>query len=85
VLAGRGVFHEEADDRFAITPLDIVMAAGNDPSPGKPYDILMLLTQPGALIRTEDEFRQLFTAAGLRLTRVIPTDSQNSILEAVRE
>ena len=68
-----------------IVAVDIVMAAGNDPSPAKPFDILMLLTQPGALIRTEDEFRQLFTAAGLRLTRVIPTDSQNSVLEAVRE
>jgi hypothetical protein len=68
-----------------IVAVDIVMAAGNDPSPAKTFDILMLLTQPGALIRTEDEFRQLFTAAGLRLTRVIPTDSQNSVLEAVRE
>ena len=68
-----------------IVAVDIVMAAGNDPSPAKPFDILMLLTQPGALIRTEDEFRQLFTAAGLRLTKVVPTDSQNSVLEAVRE
>jgi hypothetical protein len=74
MLTGPGVFREEADDRFAITPLDIVVAAGNDPSPAKPFDILML--SPNLLIRTEDEFRQLFTAAGLRLTRVIPTDSQ---------
>lgn len=68
-----------------VIAVDIVMAAGNDPSPAKPFDILMLLTQPGALIRTEDEFRQLFTAAGLRLTRVISTSSQNSVLEATRE
>jgi len=68
-----------------IVAVDIVMAAGNDPSPAKPFDILMLLTQPGALIRTEDEFRRIFTAAGLRLTRIIPTASQNSVLEAVRE
>jgi hypothetical protein len=68
-----------------IVAVDIVMAAGNDPSPAKPFDILMLLTQPGALIRTEDEFRRLFAAAGLRLTRVIPTASQNSVLEGVRE
>ena len=67
-----------------IVAVDIVMPAGNDPSPAKPFDILMMLTQPGALIRTEDEFRRLFTAAGLRLSRVIPTASQNSVLEGVR-
>jgi hypothetical protein len=67
-----------------VIAVDIVMAAGNDPSPAKPFDILMLLTQPGARIRTEDEFRQLFTAAGLRLTRVIPMASQNSILEGTQ-
>ena len=67
-----------------IVAVDIVMAAGNDPTPAKPFDILMLLVQPGALIRTEDEFRRLFAAAGLRLTRVIPTGAQNSVLEGVR-
>jgi len=66
-----------------IVAVDIVMPAGNDPSPAKPFDILMLLTQPGALIRTEGEFRQLFRSAGLRLTRVVPTASQNSVLEGV--
>ena len=72
-------------DGGRIVAVDIVMAAGNDPSPAKPFDILMLLTQPGALIRTEDEFRELFAAAGLRLTSMIPTASQNTVLEAVRE
>jgi hypothetical protein len=62
----------------------MVMTAGNDPSPAKPFDILMLLTQPGGQIRTEAEFCQLFTAAGLRLTRIIPTASPNSVLEGVR-
>ena len=32
---------------------------------------------------TEAEFRDLFAAAGLLLTRVIPTASPNSILEGV--
>ena len=52
-------------------------------SPATSFDILMLLNQPGGRIRTEAEFRALFTA-GLRLTRVIPTASPNSILECVR-
>jgi hypothetical protein len=67
-----------------VIAVEMVMTAGNDPSPAKPFDILMLLTQPGGRIRTEAEFRQLFTAAGLRLTRVIPTASPNSVLEGVR-
>lgn len=62
---------------------EMLMPAGNDPSPAKPFDILMLLNQSGR-IRTEAEFRELFTAAGLRLTRIIPTASPNSILEGVR-
>jgi len=71
-------------DGGKILAVDIVMTAGNAATPAKPFDMLMLLTQPGALIRTEDEFRRLFAAAGLRLNRVIPTASQNSVLEAVR-
>ncbi len=41
----------------------------------------MLLNQPGGRIRTEAEFRELFAEAGLRLSRVVPTASPNSILE----
>ncbi len=67
-----------------VIAVEMLMPAGNDPSPAKPFDILMLLNQPGGRIRTEAELRQLFTAAGLRLTRIIPTASPNSILEAVR-
>ena len=67
-----------------IVVVEMVMVAGNEPSPAKPLDILMLLIQPGGRIRTEAEFRQLFAAAGLRLSRIIPTASPNSVLEAVR-
>jgi len=72
-----------ADDGKVLV-VEMLLAPGNDPSPGKPFDILMLLNQPGGRIRTEVEFNGLFTAAGLRLIRVIPTASPNSILEGVR-
>jgi hypothetical protein len=67
-----------------ILVVEMVMEAGDDPSPAKTFDILMLLNQPGGRIRTEAEFRQLFAAAGLRLTRIIPTASPNRVLEGVR-
>lgn len=63
--------------------VEMLMPAGNEPSPAKAFDILMLLNQPGGRIRTEAEFRELFAAAGLRLSRVAPTASPNSILEGV--
>ena len=45
-------------------------------------DLLMLVVSPGRE-RTEPEFRELLTAAGFRLTRVIPTASSLSIVEGV--
>lgn len=64
--------------------VEMVLPSGNQPSPGKPFDVLMLLMHPGARIRTEAELGQLFEAAGLRLNRIIATTSPNSILEGVR-
>ena len=68
-----------------VLAVEMVLPPGNEPSPGKAFDILMMLVHAGARIRTEAEFRDLFAAAGLRLTRVIRTPSPNGILEGVRE
>jgi hypothetical protein len=64
--------------------VEMVLPSGNEPSPGKAFDLLMLLIHAGARIRTKSELGDLLAAAGLRLTRVIPTASPNSILESVR-
>jgi len=61
--------------------VEMVLPPGNDASPGKAFDILMMLIHPGARIRTEAEFRDLFALAGLHLTRITPTASPNSIME----
>jgi hypothetical protein len=71
-------------DGGKVLVVEMVMPAGNDPSPGKPFDILMLVNQPGGRVRTEVEFRELFVAAGLRLNRIVPTGVPHSVLEAVR-
>ena len=63
--------------------VEMVMPTSNDPSPARTFDLLMLLGNVGGRVRTEAEFRDLFAAAGLRLDRVIPTASPNSILEGV--
>lgn len=66
-----------------ILVVEMVMPDGNEPSPAKSFDLLMMLANPGGRVRTEAEFRDLFSAAGLRLSRVIATSSPNSLLEGV--
>jgi hypothetical protein len=69
-----------ADGRVLV--VDHVVASGNRFDWGKLMDINMMVML-GSKERTKDEFRQLFSQAGLRLKRVIRTASSLSILEAV--
>ena len=62
--------------------VDNVIQPGNDFSPGKFLDLQMLIF-PGGCERTEKEFRDLFAAAGWRLSRIIPTDAGDSIVEGI--
>jgi SAM-dependent methyltransferase len=61
--------------------LESVLLPANQPDFGKVIDIEMLL-MPGGRERTEDEFRALFERAGFRLTRIVPTKSPLSVIEA---
>jgi O-methyltransferase/methyltransferase family protein len=63
--------------------IEALIPPGNEPSPVKFVDLQMLVMNGGRQ-RTEEEYRQLYAASGLRLTRVIPTRSQFSIVEGVR-
>jgi hypothetical protein len=62
--------------------IEEVIPAGDRPSFGKLADLQMLVS-PGGQERTEDEYRALCAAAGLRLTRVIPTGVSRCIIECV--
>jgi len=61
-----------------------IVPAGNAPAAVKTMDLVMLVQTDGGRERTEEEFRQLFARAGLRLARVIQTRADNSILEVAR-
>ena len=63
--------------------IESVIPPGNGPFGGKFLDLVMLLI-PGGKERTEDEYRTLFAKAGFELSRVIPTDTEVSIVEAVK-
>lgn len=62
--------------------VEIVIPPADTPSFGKWLDLMMLLVNGRE--RTEEEYRRLFSAAGLQLTGVIPTDSDVSIIEGVQ-
>lgn len=63
--------------------VEFVVPPGNGPSFSKLLDLTMLLIPEGAE-RTVEEYRALFAAAGLRLSRVVNTAAEVSVIEAVK-
>jgi O-methyltransferase domain/Dimerisation domain len=61
--------------------LEAVLAAGNAPDFAKLLDLEMMLF-PGGRERTAEEFGALFDRVGLKLTKVVPTESMLSVVEA---
>jgi O-methyltransferase domain len=62
---------------------EMVLPTGDAPHLGKMLDVIMLAIT-GGQERTEPEYRHLLNAAGLKLTRVVPTESAVSVVEAVQ-
>jgi hypothetical protein len=62
--------------------IEQVLPEGNTFHPGKMMDMTMLTLTPGQE-RTECEYRALLEKANFKLTRVIPTNSAVSIVEAI--
>lgn len=75
--------HRAARPGSRVVLLEAVIAPGNDPHLGKWIDLEMLLL-PGGKERTEREYRDLFAETGFRMTKVIPTQSSLSVVEAIR-
>ena len=68
--------------RGRVILLESVLPSGNAPDFGKVIDLEMLI-MPGGRERTADEFRALFASAGFSMTRIVPTQSPLSVIEAV--
>jgi hypothetical protein len=68
------------DSRVLI--IEMVLPEGNTFHPGKMLDMTMLATTLGQE-RTEHEYRMLREKAGFKISRVIPTISSVSIIEAI--
>lgn len=64
-----------------ILVVEMVIPPGNEPSFGKWLDLMMLLV--AGRERTKEEYSRLFSAAGLRMTGIIQTTSDVSIVEGI--
>lgn len=64
--------------------VESVIPPGNEPFFGKLLDVNMLV-MPGGQERTEEEYRTLYGKAGFRLSRIVPTLSEVSVIEGVPE
>ncbi len=65
-------------DASRVLVIDAVMTPGNDPDPNKNLDLGIMAMTPGRE-RTREEFASLFAAAGLHLTRIIPTQAPSTL------
>jgi O-methyltransferase domain len=65
-----------------ILVIDAVIPAGNEPHQAKTLDLMLMACLVGRE-RTREDFAGLCTAAGLRLTRVLPTPTVLCVVEAV--
>lgn len=65
-----------------VLAIESVIEPGNGPSPAKFLDLMMFVMN-GGRERTAEEYRRLFAAAGLTLTRIIPAAAE-SLVEGVR-
>jgi hypothetical protein len=63
--------------------VESVIPPGNEPFMGKFLDLTMMLI-PGGQERTEQEFRKLYDRAGFELMRIVPTDTEVSVVEGLR-
>jgi hypothetical protein len=68
------------DSRLLV--IEMVLPEGSAFHPGKMLDMTMLATTPGQE-RTEREYRVLLEKARFKVSRVIPTNSSVSIVEAI--
>ncbi|MBW4528962.1 MAG: methyltransferase [Phormidium tanganyikae FI6-MK23] len=75
--------HRAMPEQGKLLLVESILPPGNEPSPTKFIDVIMLL-MTGGRERTEEEYRSLLRSNGFELTQVIPTPSMLTIIEAVK-
>lgn len=82
-LAILGNCHRAMTSESKLLLIEMVLPENDAPHPGKALDVVMLVG-PGGQERTAPEYDALLRKAGFRMTKVVPTASPVSIVEAVK-
>ncbi len=75
--------HSAMNERGKVLIIEMVVPDGNEPSPSKMLDLMMLVME-GGKERTKDEYKRLLETSGFRLARIVPTKSPYSLIEGER-
>jgi cyclopropane fatty-acyl-phospholipid synthase-like methyltransferase len=75
--------HRAMKEGGRVLVVECVIPGPNEPHLGKLADIEIFIMTDGGRERTKQEYEALFGAAGLRIGRVVPTNSPWSIVEGV--
>ncbi|MFY9620991.1 MAG: methyltransferase [Pyrinomonadaceae bacterium] len=75
--------HRALPENGKLILVEAVVPPGDEMHFAKFIDLNMLV-MTGGRERTEEEFRQLYEAAGFRLNRIVPTESPFSVIEGVK-
>jgi hypothetical protein len=76
--------HRAMPDNARLLVCEKVIVSGNDRQFGKLTDLVMLAMTDGGRERTETEFRDLLAAVSFHLVRIVPTRSDNALLEVMK-
>ncbi len=75
--------HQAINHNGKLLVAEMIIPPGNEPSLAKILDVEALIMTPGAIERTADEYIQLLANSGFKVTRIVPTKSPMSIIEAL--
>lgn len=78
----KAMSHESTPKAAKLLIVECVIPPGNGPFAGKFLDLNMMVN-PGGQERTEAEYRMLLSEAGFRLSRIVPTSLEISVIEGV--
>ena len=77
--------HAAARPGAKLLVVEAIVEAANEPQFAKTLDIAMLVLTHGGKERTRAELQILLSAAGFRVSRIVPTASFASVIEAIRD
>ncbi|HET9378856.1 MAG TPA: methyltransferase [Chthoniobacterales bacterium] len=77
--------HANARSGAKLLLVEAIVEASNEPQFAKTLDIAMLVLSDGGKERTQAEWQELLNACGFRLSRIVPTASFASVIEAIRD